>query len=205
MPPKGQRRSARNRARSSRRSRHLLVFFPSLFWLSRPSWVPSRSRKPGPDRTYLVVGMIVLIFFVVGVVAFLAYSGKGLLLLQWQGRGPDLASRFSLLVGPTEDMPELDITAIEWDDSECFILGSALRKQVVAPRAFGQSWVQIPRHLFATVEPDSPLELHLKDIKGHRWRVKRFYIFENLLPLSPGEDREVIMRDYEEGRDEQRG
>jgi hypothetical protein len=157
--------------------------------------------QSGPDRTYLVVGMILLMFFVVAVVAFLAYKGKGLALPQKQERDSITAPKFLLLVGPPEDMPDLDITMIEWDDDECFVLGNKLKELItLVPSKVGPSFrVQMPRQLVEKLEPDYPLELQLKDKKGHRWRVKRFFMFENLLPLHCIDDRKIIAREYGEG------
>lgn len=81
-----------------------------------------RSGPERPDRTYLVIGMIALMFFVVGIVAFLAYSGKGLALPERSGKDLNRHSKYLLLIGPPEDMPELDIAVIEWDDDECFVI-----------------------------------------------------------------------------------
>jgi hypothetical protein len=156
-----------------------------------------------PGRIYLLVGMIVLMFFVVGIVGFLLYSGRVRDLLGIAE--PFKSSRYSLLVGPPKDMPDFDVAAIDWDDSECFLVGTKLKEQItLVPTRVGPSFrVEIPQRVFDKLGPEDSLELQLKDKKGHRWRVKRFFIFENLLPLSWGEDRTVVLRSYEEGFDEQ--
>lgn len=161
--------------------------------------------REGPDRTYLVIGMIALMFFVVAIVAFLLYTGRGHALLGARSGEAVKSSRYSLLVGPPEDMPDFDIAVIDWDDSECFIIGTRMKEQVtLVPTRVGPSFrVQIPQHVFDNLEPEEPLELQLKDNKGHRWRVRRFFIFENLVPLSWAEDRASILQAYGEGLDEQ--
>jgi len=161
--------------------------------------------RPGSDRTYLIIGMIALMFFVVAIVSFLAYSGKGLALPPGREQDSSRTLKFSLLVGPPEEMKDLDITVIEWDDGECFIVGNNLKEQItLVPSRVGPSFrVQIPRQLIDNLEPDYPLELLLRDKKGHRWRVKRFFMYENLLPLSSLDDLKIIIRDYGEALDEQ--
>src|SRR5260370_25686988 len=58
--------------------------------------------RAGSDRTYLIIGMIALMFFVVAIVRFLAYSGKGLALPQRREQDSSRTLKFSLLVGPPE-------------------------------------------------------------------------------------------------------
>ena len=204
-PPKDQRRSTQNRVGIIQSIQTPLGFFVLVVLVVEVVFGIVASLREGPDRTYLVVGMIALMFFVVTVVAFLAYSGRGLFSPGGQGGELTKTSRYSLLVGPPEDMPELDIAVIDWDDSECFIVGNKLREQItLVPTRVGPSFrVQIPQQVLDNLEPEHPLELQLKDKKGHRWRVRRFFIFENLLPLSWTEDRESIIHDYGEGLDDQ--
>lgn len=163
------------------------------------------SLREGQDRTYLVIGMIALMFFVVAIVAFLLYSGRGQELLRARSEGDTKSSRYSLLLGPPEDMPEFDIAMIEWDDSECFIIGTKLKEQItLVPSRVGPSFeIKIPRRVLDDLEPEDPVEIQLKDKKGHRWKVKRFFIFQNLVRLSWAEERAKILEAYDEGIDEQ--
>jgi hypothetical protein len=149
--------------------------------------------QQGPDRTYLIVGMIFLMFFVVAIVGVLAYLGKGL------GQN-DFSGRLSLLVLPPEDMPELDVAAIDWNDAECFILSDKMKEPItLVPSRVGPSFrVEIPRQIIRKLELAHPVELQLKDKRGYRWRVKRFFVLENLVHLSCLDDREKVVRDYRE-------
>jgi hypothetical protein len=163
------------------------------------------SLREGQDRTYLVLGMIALMFFVVAAVLFLLYSGRVRDLLGTRSPEPLNSSRYSLLVGPPEDTPEFDIAIIEWDDSECFIVGTRLKEQVtLVPSRVGPSFqVHIPQRILDNLAPEDPVELQLKDKKGNRWRVKRFFILQNLVRLSWGDERTRIFKAYSEGLDEQ--
>ncbi len=115
--------SHRIASRSSRRSKLPLGFFVLVLVVEVVFGIVAGLRE-GPDRTYLVVGMICLMFFVVGIVAFLAYSGRDIGLLGRSG-----GSRYSLLVGPPEDMPDFDIAIIEWDEAECFIISTKIKER----------------------------------------------------------------------------
>jgi len=154
----------------------------------------------GPDRTFLLIGMVVLIFALVCIVAALAYLRPEAL----SGtRQQATNTRYSLLIGPPENIPQLDITLIDWDDNECYLVSNKLKESVsLVPSRIGPSYrVQISDSILRRVSVDEAVHLELKDKKGNQWRVKRFYFFENLLPLSAVESREKIIQDY--GEDEQ--
>jgi len=156
-------------------------------------------RSPS-DMTWLLTIMVVLIFFVVGVVGFLTYHGKGWGVAPTRQEGGSNSTRYSVLVGPPEDMPDLDVAIIEWDDAQCFLIGVGIKLKepiTLVPTRLGPTFrVQIPERVLDQLRPEYPLELQLKDRKGHRWRVRRFFIFENLLPLAFAEAKEGILKDY---------
>jgi hypothetical protein len=154
----------------------------------------------GPDRTFIVRGMIILIFALVVIVSALAYFRPEALR---GSREQTPNTKYSLLIGPPESMPQLDITLIEWDDDQCYLISNKLRENVaLVPSRVGPSYrVQISENILKKISVDEAVFLELKDKKGNQWKVKRFYLFENLLPLSAVESREKIIQDY--GEDEQ--
>jgi hypothetical protein len=205
MPPNTpRRRSQYDRASIIQAVQTPLGFFVLALLVIEAIFGIVASLREGPDRTYLVIGMIGLLFSVIAIVAFLLYSGRGQALLARSGEAVK-SSRYSLLVGPPEDMPDLDIAVIDWDDGECFIIGTKLREPVrLVPTRVGPSFrVQIPQGVLDNLEPEDSLELQLKDKKGNHWRVRRFFIFENLLPLLWAEERYTVRQAYGEGLDEQ--
>lgn len=154
----------------------------------------------GSDRTFLIKAMIILIFALVCIVAALAYvRPEALSGTRQQSAG----TKYSLLIGPPENMPQLDITLIDWDDNECYLVSNKLKERIaLVPSRVGPSYrVQISQGILSRLSVDEAVHLQLKDKKGNHWRVKRFYFFENLLPLSVTESREKIIQDY--GEDEQ--
>jgi len=203
-PAKNQRRSSQSRIGIIQAVQTPLGFFVLVVLVVEVIFGIVAGLRPDADRTYLIRSMVALIFFVVLVVAFLAYREKGL-----NSPGPkeelSTAIKYSLLIGPPDDMPQFDIAIIEWKDEECFLIGRGIKEPVtLVPTRIGPSFrVQISHQTLEKLKPDEPVELRLMDAKGHCWKVKRFFIFENLLPLSWGEDRELVLKDYSDQLDEQ--
>ncbi len=154
------------------------------------------AMNKGQDRTYLVIGMIALMFLLVVIVATFGYLGRGLGSQKISTEPP----KYSLLLGPPEDSPEFNIAEIEWEDKECFLVSNHnnLRAQIMlVPSKIGPSLrVEIPEKVLDSLQTQHPFELQLKDRKGHSWRVKRFFIFENLIRLSWAQDKEAVLKDY---------
>lgn len=147
----------------------------------------------GADRTFVIRAMIVLIFALVVIVTSLALWRPGIL----AGKDPESETKYSLLIGPPEDLRNLDVTLIYWDES--FLVARGVREQITLVRSrVGPTFrVEIPPKLVQKVK-DEPVALDLKDRKGNRWEVENFYMFENLLPLSLVESKQKIIQDYGE-------
>lgn len=148
----------------------------------------------GSDRTLVIICMIILIFALVLIVAGIAIwrpsalSGK-----EQQSK----ETKYSLLIGPPERLPNLDITLINWDNDGCFLISGNLREPIrLVPSRKGPTFsVNAPPKVLNKVK-DEALALELKDRKGNRWEVRSFYLYENLLPLSLVESKEKIIQDY---------
>jgi hypothetical protein len=148
----------------------------------------------GADRTFVIRAMIVLIFALVVIVTGLALWRPSIL----AGKDPERETKYSLLIGPPENLRNLDVTLINWDE-QCFLVARRVREQITLVRSrVGPTFrVEIPPKLVQKVK-DEPVALELKDRKGNRWEVESFYMFENLLPLSLVESKQKIIRDYGE-------
>jgi len=148
----------------------------------------------GEDRTFVIRAMIVLTFALVIIVT-------GLAIWRHSALGPPEPQRepkYSLYVGPPEELQNLDITLISWDD-QCFLVSHTLnlKEKITLVRSrVGPSFrVEIPPKVVKKVK-DEAVTLELKDRKGNRWEVDYFYLYENLLPLSLVESKEQIIQDY---------
>ncbi len=163
------------------------------------------SLEAGPDRTYLVIGMIVLMFLLVVIVALLVYSGRVDDLIKSRSDSNSKRSRYELLVGPPEDMSESLLANIEWDEAGCFIICAKIKEQVtLVPSMTGPSFrVEIAPDVLTRLPNQGSMELLLKDKKGFQWKVRRFFIFEKLLQLSWPEGRASVLQAYAEDSDEQ--
>jgi hypothetical protein len=150
----------------------------------------------GADRTFVIQCMIVLIFSLVLIVTGIA------ILRPWALSGkepPQKETRYSLLIGPPENLRNFDITLINWDNDACVLVCGELREKIGLVRArVGPTFrVNIPHKLLEKVREEA-VTLDLKDKKGNRWEVRSFYLYENLLPLSLVESIEKIVKDYGE-------
>ncbi len=141
-------------------------------------------------RVQLIWGMLGVIAFLILLVAFLAYYRPDSL----NPRGRQL----SLLIGPPEKLPNLDITLVDWDLNNCFVQTPHINASVsLVPSRVGPSFrVQFPPSFLDRLGDQDWLELDLKDKIGNRWKVRRFFVFENLLPLTLVEAIEKIRSDY---------
>jgi hypothetical protein len=148
----------------------------------------------GEDRSFVIRAMIILIFALVVIVTGIAIWRPSIL----AGEDPRRESKYSLLIGPPEDLKNLDITLISWDE-QCFLVAHTLdlkEKITLVPSRLGPTFrVEIPSKVVKKVK-DEAVSLDLKDTNGNRWKVGAFYLFENLLYLSLAEGKEKITQDY---------
>ena len=127
--------------------------------------------------------------------------------MQWRVSSPIgdaaqiLSLNYSLYLGPPTKVKSINVLSlmsrIEWDSANCYLVSGALREKVaLRPSIGGQTFeVEIPRELVERVK-SQPVELDLKDSKGNSWKVKTFYLFRSLQPLSLGESPDKIEGDY---------
>jgi hypothetical protein len=106
----------------------------------------------------------------------------------------------ALLLGPPRELPDFDITRIEWAEEDCVVRAGEKRERVklVPARAGGSFRVQLPHGFLDTVDGQQAIELSLKDAKGNRWSVRPFFPLENMVPLFLVESEEKIIADYGE-------
>lgn len=150
----------------------------------------------GSDRTFVIQAMIILIFALVLIVTFIAMWRPAAL----SGKERQLKeTKYSLLIGPPDNLRNLDITLINWDNSGCFLLCGELREGIslVRSRVGPMYRVNIPPAVLEKVKEEA-VSLELMDKKGNRWEVRSFYLYENLLPLSLVESMTKIIQDYGE-------
>jgi hypothetical protein len=149
----------------------------------------------GADRTFIIRSMIGIIIALVLIVAGIAVWRPSAL----TGKDPRQRTKVSLLIGPPEELKQLDITKIIWNNDHCYLVcGENKEKVTLVPSRVGPSFhVRIPDHVLERIQEDA-VALDLKDAKGNAWSVRSFYVFENLLPLSLATPKEKIMNDYAE-------
>jgi hypothetical protein len=114
-----------------------------------------------------------------------------------RGFNPFTGRKFSLIIAPPEDkLRNLDITKINWDSEQCFLVCPPLREKIslVNARVGPTFRVEIGQRILDRVI-DQPVRLELRDRKGNAWEVKSFYLFENPVHLSSN-DPDKIERDY---------
>ena len=150
----------------------------------------------GTDRTILLVSMITLIFALVLIVAGIAAWRPTVLSGKEYQRSE---TKYSLLIGPPDNLRNLDITLISWDNNGCFLVSGELKERISLVRSrVGPTFrVSIPPKVLQKVK-DEVISLELKDNKGNRWEVRSFYLYENLMPLSLVESMTKIIDDYGE-------
>ena len=151
---------------------------------------------PGGDRTFVIRCIVILIFALVLIVTGIAIWRPSA--LGGKERQPK-ETKYSLSIGPPENLRNLDITLIKWDDDACFLVCGDLKEKISLVRArVGPSCrVNIPPKVLEKVK-EEPVALDLKDKKGNRWEVRSFYLYENLIPLSLVESTAKIIDDYGE-------
>ena len=147
----------------------------------------------------LYVGIAALVLIVlVAVVAILATRGRGILL----GQATDefSADQFTIYIGPPDDLRNLDVTRIEWDDAECFVQAGNVRELVklVPSRQGGSFTVELGEKARTQIQKNQSMEFTLKDRKGNKWSVRPFYLLETLVHLHTGENRRKVIEDYSE-------
>jgi hypothetical protein len=107
-------------------------------------------------------------------------------------------SRVSLLLGPPKELPDFDVTRIQWEEENCIVRSGRSKKRVtlVPARAGGSFHIQLPRGFLENMEDGQTMELSLKDVRGNRWTVRPFFPSENMVPLFLLESEEKIIADY---------
>jgi hypothetical protein len=150
-------------------------------------------------REFLVKSMVALIFFLVVIVTAIAVLKPDALL----GRSDATTastSPISLLVGPPKNLANLDITRIRWDPEHCFVVGERFQEKIaLVPSRVGPTFkVHFKDALLSKVAASQIVGFELMDMRGNRWTVREFYVFENVVPLEMGEPLEKIVADYGE-------
>jgi hypothetical protein len=104
----------------------------------------------------------------------------------------------SILIGPPENLPNFDISRIDWKFTECFLLAANRRHTIkLVPSRIGSSYrVQLDGDVQKLIKPNESIEMELKDQKGNRWMVKSFFPLETLVPLTAVEKKEKLIADY---------
>src|SRR6266481_4597735 len=155
------------------------------------------------QKTLLLIGMMILLFAAVLTVGVIAYFSPHV--FESMGTQPKSAGspRYSLVLTAPARLPTLDVTLIDWDSDNCFLVNGTAKIPVApVPSRIGPSFqISVPPKVLDQLPDGESFELALRDQKGNRWRVKRFYLFETVLPLSLGEDVQKIMNDYGEEQD----
>jgi hypothetical protein len=156
--------------------------------------------EAGSDRTFAIQAIVFFLGGVLIVVAAMAVWKPSSLM----GKVPrgDTRSSLNIILGPPKDLPNLDLSAISWNDEDCYLMCGTKKYQISLVRSrFGPTFqVRIDSELMAQL-PDDVLGFSLKDSKGNRWAVERFFLYDHLLPLSLVEDKSKIIKDY--GEEEQ--
>jgi hypothetical protein len=144
------------------------------------------------DRSLLIWGMLILLGALILVVAFLAYFKPEVV----QNRLPE--TPYSLLIAAPTELESLNVSTIDWNNEECFLVGVELRESVrLVPSQVGPTLrVHIPAPLARRLSPKEPYHLELVDEHGLRWRVAPFYFFESLRYLSLVDTKERILEIY---------
>jgi hypothetical protein len=118
-----------------------------------------------------------------------------------------LSLNYSLYLGAPPKVKSINVQSlmgkIAWDSDNCFLVSGALREKIaLRPSIGGPTFeVEIPRELVERVK-SQPVELDLKDTLGNVWKVKTFYLFRSLQPLSLGESPDKIESDYGDEEEE---
>jgi hypothetical protein len=89
------------------------------------------------------------------------------------------------------------MSRIEWDNDHCFLVSAGIKENIsLMPSISGQTFeLDIDQRIVEKIK-HQPIELALKDKKGHAWKVKNFYLFRSLQSLSFVESPEKIASDY---------
>jgi len=143
---------------------------------------------------FVVVTLIGLIAIVVTLAVFRPEALSG-------GRRSD---HTILIAGGAKNLPaHFDITSIDWNESECFLIAGDVKELVrLLPARVGSGFsVRIPSRLLRRIPTDEPIRLDLKDARNLRWRVNSFLLFENVVSIVPVDPVEVIIKTY--GEEEQ--
>jgi hypothetical protein len=127
--------------------------------------------------------------------------------MQWRVASPLgnaaqlLSLDYSLYLGAPPSIKNINVQSlmrnIEWDSNECYLVSGTLREKItLRPSIGGPTFeVVISQEIVERVK-GQPIELDLKDRKGNTWKVKTFYLFRSLQPLSLGESTDKIESDY---------
>jgi hypothetical protein len=153
----------------------------------------------GPSqKTILLIGMLVLLFIAVVIVAAIACVRPSVLGLGGASSQKNGNPRYSLILTAPDRLPNLDVTLIDWDVDGCFLVDGSKKYPVTpVPSRVGPTFeVVLPLRLLDELPKTESVELSLRDRKGNHWRVKRFYLFQTVLPLALGEEVQKIMEDY---------
>jgi len=112
-----------------------------------------------------------------------------------------LSLKYSLFIGAPPNVKGLNVqylmSRIEWDNDHCFLVSAGIKENIsLMPSISGQTFeLDIDQRIVEKIK-HQPIELALKDKKGHAWKVKNFYLFRSLQSLSFVESPEKIASDY---------
>lgn len=107
-------------------------------------------------------------------------------------------------IGPPRELPNLDISQIEWVKQDCFLEtweGTKVSIGLVPSQVGPSLRVELPTNVGNILATDKYVELMLKDKKGNTWQVKPFRTWETLRPLAICKPLEKIIRDYGESEE----
>jgi hypothetical protein len=153
------------------------------------------------DRGIIILYMIVILVLLIVVVSALAFFRPEA--LSGRRAGPSLRSAYSVVISRPEKLPEFDISQISWDPNKCFLNYSGKKRSVVpAPGLVGPGFeVRLPPDLMEEISHTEPIDIELVDMKGFRWQIRPFYVYQTSVKLVCLSNRATLLEAY--GGDEQ--
>ena len=150
------------------------------------------------DRRILTYGILLTLMALFAVVVVLAV---------WQPEalgGTRRSDHTVLIGGGVKSLPShFDISSIEWREPDCYLIAGVIRETIqLVPARVGSGFrLRIPSRVLRSIPVDEPIRLELKDLKGLRWKVNPFLLYENVVYVSPVDTVEEIVHRYGEGEE----
>jgi hypothetical protein len=140
------------------------------------------ARVDGLNLTILLCGMLLALFSLIALVAYLLIKKRESVLdsIRPESAVAEVSSFqqlvYTITLGPPDDMQNLSLARISWDLDKCIVRCADTEVNVKPAFGHGGFEVRLPPKVLAKISDTETLQLQLVDRKGLQWEVRPFFL-----------------------------